>query len=75
MVIAPEEPTFVKVNVHSVMPGRRGSLVVPVRYLRTLECTQTAEVNRFFKKWANPGLFFVYFRLFHITQFYKLMKA
>ena len=48
MVIAPEEPTFVKVNVHSVMPGRRGSLVVPVRYLRTLECTQTAEVNRFF---------------------------
>ena len=25
-------------------------------------------------KWANPGLFFVYFRLFYITQFYKLMK-
>ena len=28
-----------------------------------------------FFKWANPGLF-VYFRLFHVTQFkYKLLKA
>ena len=29
-----------------------------------------------FFKWANPGLFFVYFCLFHMTQFkYKLIKA
>ena len=29
-----------------------------------------------FFKWANPGLFFVYFRLFHMTQFkYKLIKV
>ena len=32
----------------------------------------------FFKKWANPGLFFVYFRLFNTLQFkfkFKLKKA
>ena len=29
----------------------------------------------FLKKWANPGLILFYFRLFHITQFNKLIKA
>ena len=32
----------------------------------------------FFKKWANPGLFSVYFRLFNMLQFklkFKLKKA
>ena len=28
-----------------------------------------------FKKLAIPGLFYVYFCLFHITQLYKLMKV
>ena len=33
-------------------------------------------VYNFFKKWANRGLLFVYFRLFHTTQFkYGLIKA
>ena len=30
---------------------------------------------KLFKKCANPVLFFVYLRLFHITQFNKLMKV
>ena len=31
------------------------------------EQTYIANVQCFFKKWANPGLFFVYFRLFKQT--------
>ena len=42
-------------------------------------CSQRYSVRtipNYFFKWANPGLFFVYFCLFHMTQFkYKLIIA
>ena len=40
------------------------------------EQTYIANVQCFFKKWANPGLFFVYFRLFKQTlQFFTTNKC
>ena len=34
---------------------------------RTYLSTQSNDIISFLKKWANPGLFFVYFRLFKQT--------
>ena len=36
------------------------------RRIKTEKQDCQEEKNQMFKKWANPGLFFVYFRSFHI---------
>ena len=37
--------------------------------------TNIFDVHFFKKIWANPGLFFVYFRPFHITNQLQIEKA